>query len=119
MGKQVEVVAVLVAQPGKEASVEAVLTELAAASREEEGCIEYGFYRDRADATRVLAFEIWASSILKPNISRQGSVSSRACWLPNRSLHSARRLFRDLHGWPICVFLFGLRDPCKGNPRQG
>ena len=62
MGKQVEVVAVLVAQPGKEASVEAVLTELAAASREEEGCIEYGFYRDRADATRVLAFEIWASS---------------------------------------------------------
>ena len=34
---------------------------LAVPSREEEGCIEYGFYRDRADPTRMLAFEIWAN----------------------------------------------------------
>ncbi len=61
MGNQIEVVAVLVAQAGKEAEVEALLRGLADSSREEEGCIEYGFYRDRADATRILAFEIWAS----------------------------------------------------------
>ena len=62
MNQQVEVIAVLTAQAGKEAEVEAVLAELAEHSRKEEGCIEYGFYRDRDDATRVLAFEIWASS---------------------------------------------------------
>ena len=60
MEQQIEVVAVLVAQPGKEADVEAVLSPLADASREEEGCIEYGFYRPWADAARILAFEIWA-----------------------------------------------------------
>ena len=60
MEQQVEVIAVLIAQVGKEAEVQALLGGLADASREEEGCIEYGFYRDRADATRILAFEIWA-----------------------------------------------------------
>lgn len=61
MDEQVEVIADLRAQVGKEAEVEAVLAEVAVPSREEEGCIEYGFYRDRADATRILAFEIWAN----------------------------------------------------------
>ena len=61
MDQQVEVIASLRAKPGKEEQVEAVLAEVATPSREEEGCIEYGFYRDRADATRVLAFEIWAN----------------------------------------------------------
>ena len=61
MGKQIEVIAVLTAQAGKEAEVEAILAEVAVPSREEEGCIEYGFYRDRADPTRMLAFEIWAN----------------------------------------------------------
>ena len=48
--------------PAKENSVDALLTtleSLAKATRQEHGCIEYGFYRDSADTNCVLSFERW------------------------------------------------------------
>ena len=48
--------------PAKEDSVEALLgalESLAEATRQEPGCIEYGFYRDTADTNCVLSFERW------------------------------------------------------------
>ncbi len=48
--------------PAKEGSVEALLRELetlAEATRQEHGCIEYGFYQESSDANTVLSFERW------------------------------------------------------------
>ena len=59
MHENIYTVAVL---PAKENSVDALLTTLEAlakATRQEHGCIEYGFYRDSADTNCVLSFERW------------------------------------------------------------
>ena len=59
MHANVYTVAVL---PAKEGSIDKLLTaleSLASATRKERGCIEYGFYRDSADANTVLSFERW------------------------------------------------------------
>ena len=59
MHENIYTIAVL---PAKENSVDellATLESLAEATRQEHGCIEYGFYRDSADTNCVLSFERW------------------------------------------------------------
>ena len=48
--------------PAKEGSVDELLKELetlARETRQEHGCIEYGFYRDSSDTNTVLSYERW------------------------------------------------------------
>ncbi|MEN1678031.1 MAG: putative quinol monooxygenase [Planctomycetota bacterium] len=59
MQNNVYTIAVL---PAKAAAADALLAELrtlADATRQEAGCIEYGFYREAADSNTVLSFERW------------------------------------------------------------
>ena len=59
MHENIYTIAVL---PAKEDSVDDLLNmlqSLAHATRQEHGCIEYGFYRDSADTNCVLSFERW------------------------------------------------------------
>ena len=59
MHENIYTIAVL---PAKEDSVDELLVtleSLAEATRQEHGCIEYGFYRDSTDANCVLSFERW------------------------------------------------------------
>ena len=59
MHENIYTIAVL---PAKENSVDELLVtleSLAEATRQEHGCIEYGFYRDSANTECVLSFERW------------------------------------------------------------
>lgn len=59
MHKNVYTIAVL---PAKSDTIEKLLEtleSLAKSTRQESGCIEYGFYRDSNDANCVLSFERW------------------------------------------------------------
>lgn len=55
------VVAVLSAKPGSEDVVSGALTKLAAASREEEGCVSYALHVSRADPSTFITIEQWQS----------------------------------------------------------
>ena len=59
MSEQVHVIAVLKAKAGKADDLIAVLEELAKESRQESGCVEYGFYRDQNDSAVLVSFETW------------------------------------------------------------
>lgn len=52
-------IAVLTAKDGLIDELLTTLTSLAAATRQERGCIEYGFYRDSESNNTVLSFERW------------------------------------------------------------
>ncbi|MDE1914535.1 MAG: antibiotic biosynthesis monooxygenase [Sphingomonadales bacterium] len=56
----IDVVAVLVAKPGHEAALEAVLQACVAPSMAEPGCIFYRLNRDSAHAGRFVFLERWA-----------------------------------------------------------
>ena len=53
------VVAVLPAKPEKREELHALLVDLARASRDDAGCLSYGFYADVEDATRFVSVETW------------------------------------------------------------
>ena len=55
-------VAVLPAKENAVPKLLETLETLADATRQEHGCIEYGFYRDSADETQVLSFERWVDA---------------------------------------------------------
>lgn len=59
MSEPVYVVAVLKAKAGKVNDTIAILENLAQHSRQESGCVDYGFYRDRNDPAVILSFETW------------------------------------------------------------
>ncbi|HCJ30518.1 MAG TPA: antibiotic biosynthesis monooxygenase [Pseudomonas sp.] len=49
-------------RPEKSADFEALFSRYLAASRAEEGCIEYHMLRDAEDPTLFIFFEVWQSS---------------------------------------------------------
>jgi quinol monooxygenase YgiN len=55
------VVALIQAVPGKSALVKAELEKLTAATRMEDGCVQYDLHQDNADPHRFLFYENWAS----------------------------------------------------------
>ncbi|MEM6654587.1 MAG: putative quinol monooxygenase [Planctomycetota bacterium] len=59
MQSNVYTIAVLPAREGYADHLLGELGALAKATRQEPGCIEYGFYRDSSDGNTVLSFERW------------------------------------------------------------
>ena len=59
MHENVYTIAVLPAREGCLDGLLGMLESLAASTRQEHGCIEYGFYQDGADSNVVLSFERW------------------------------------------------------------
>jgi quinol monooxygenase YgiN len=57
----VNVVATVVARPGKESEVESRLGSLVAPSRQDAGCIRYDLHRDLDNAAVFVFYETWAS----------------------------------------------------------
>jgi len=55
------VVAVIVAKPGSEATVGAALAALVEPTRAEEGCLSYELYESEADPTTFITVELWRS----------------------------------------------------------
>ena len=62
MLNNVYTIAVLPAKEGRIEDLLAALQTLADATRQEPGCIEYGFYRDTENPNTVLSFERWADA---------------------------------------------------------
>ena len=58
---EVVVVAIGRSKEGKAEEAQALMSEVAAASNEEEGCISYTLHVDKADANRFVVVEHWAS----------------------------------------------------------
>ena len=61
MTKEIGLVAVLKAIPGKEAALEAVIRPCVEASRKDEGCLYYTAHRDLNEPGRYVFVERWAS----------------------------------------------------------
>lgn len=59
MKANVYTIAVLPAADGRADELLTTLQSLADSTRQERGCIEYGFYQDAADSNRVISFERW------------------------------------------------------------
>lgn len=59
MHRNVYTIAVLPAKAGSTDALLAELQTLAEATRQERGCVEYGFYSDAANPNTVLSFERW------------------------------------------------------------
>lgn len=59
MSEQIHVTAFFRAKSDKIEALKAVLSELAPPSRAEPGCIEYAFYQDTDDPTKIVAIETW------------------------------------------------------------
>ncbi len=59
MQQNVYTIAVLPAKEGRIDDLLNTLEALAEATRQEHGCIEYGFYQDRERSNTVLSFERW------------------------------------------------------------
>ena len=62
MHRNVYTIAIL---PGKEGAIKELIGELetlADATRREDGCIEYGFYRDTSETNTIVSFERWLDS---------------------------------------------------------
>ena len=62
MHANVYTIAILPAREGRVDELLATLESLASATRQEHGCIEYGFYRDSENSNTVLSFERWVDS---------------------------------------------------------
>lgn len=62
MDEHVHVTARFQAKPDRIEQLIDVLAELAIPSREEPGCLDYGFYQDSADKATILAIETWKNS---------------------------------------------------------
>lgn len=62
MHQNVYTIAVLPAKEGRIDDLLKTLETLAKATRQEHGCIEYGFYQDRDRPSTVLSFERWVDS---------------------------------------------------------
>ncbi len=58
------ILALIHVTPGREADLMASLTTLAAASRKEEGCIQYDMHLDNADSSFIMFYETWATKAL-------------------------------------------------------
>ena len=58
---EVAAVAIMSAQPGKEAELEAQLRTLIAASHADDGCIKYALHRAVDDPAKFVIVEKWAS----------------------------------------------------------
>ena len=59
MSEQIHVTAVFRAKSDKVEALKEVLAALAPPSRAEPGCIEYSFYQDTGDPTKIVAIETW------------------------------------------------------------
>ena len=59
--KTLTVIAILKAQPGKEAVVKQELLALIAPTRKEAGCINYDLHQDEENPARFIFHENWAS----------------------------------------------------------
>lgn len=57
----VHVVALIVPKPGKRQEVQRILLDLLAATRREEGCIQYDLLEEKANPTDFTFVERWAS----------------------------------------------------------
>ncbi len=62
MQSNVYTIAVLLAREGRLDDLLATLESLASETRQERGCIEYGFYHDSTNANTVLSFERWVDA---------------------------------------------------------
>ena len=58
---EVVVVAVATCKDGEGERMRAVMSEVAAASNEEEGCLSYVIHADKNDPSRLVVVERWAS----------------------------------------------------------
>ena len=58
---EVIVVAIAKAKEGRVEEARALMSETAAASNEEEGCLSYVIHVDKNDADRIVVVERWAS----------------------------------------------------------
>ena len=85
------IVAVVVAEAGREAFVREQMEGLVAPTRAEEGCLLYDLHVDNADPRRLLFYETWASRELwqrhmnSPHIAAykkatQGAVAEAAIY---------------------------------------
>jgi len=61
MSKTLTVIAILKAQPGKEAIVKQELLALISPTRKESGCISYDLHQDEENPARFIFHENWAS----------------------------------------------------------
>ncbi|KGF71863.1 antibiotic biosynthesis monooxygenase [Neosynechococcus sphagnicola sy1] len=57
----IRVLAHIVASPGKEAALQAVLLELIQPTRQESGCLAYELWQSPANPTQFVFVEAWAS----------------------------------------------------------
>ena len=58
---EVVVVATAKCKPGEQGRMRAVMSEVAATSNEEEGCLSYVVHADKNDGDRLVVVERWAS----------------------------------------------------------
>ncbi len=63
MTKQVKVVAVLTARPGKADALETLLLGMTTPSRAEPGCLRYDLWRDQADPIRFVLDELYVDNL--------------------------------------------------------
>lgn len=62
MSGTVHLVATLIAQPGKEATLQSALSAVLTDVRAEPGCLRYDLHRDRDDGARFVMLETWADA---------------------------------------------------------
>mgnify|MGYP001605710266 CR=1 FL=1 len=91
MGAGVKIVAVLAAREGRAAELEALLADLAVASRAEPGNLRWDVWRDQADGTRFVLDELYvdaaavalhrASPHFAAYLARIGDLAERTAWV--------------------------------------
>jgi quinol monooxygenase YgiN len=91
MNAGIKIVAVLAAREGRLGELEALLTDLAVASRAEPGNLRWDVWRDQADPTRFVLDELYidnaavaahrASPHFAAYLARIGDLATRTAWV--------------------------------------
>lgn len=91
MDAGIKIVAVLAAREGRSGELEALLTDLAVASRAETGNLRWDVWRDQADPTRFVLDELYidnaavaahrASPHFVAYLARVGDLAERTAWV--------------------------------------
>lgn len=91
MGGGVKIVAVLAAREGKAAELEAMLAQLAVASRAEPGNLRWDVWRDQGEPSRFVLDELYvdnaavaahrASPHFAAYLARVGDLAERTAWV--------------------------------------
>ncbi|AYV47479.1 antibiotic biosynthesis monooxygenase [Caulobacter flavus] len=91
MGSGIKIVAILAAREGRADQLEAMLADLAIASRAEPGNLRWDVWRDQADPTRFVLDELYidnaavaahrASPHFAAYLARIGDLAERSAWV--------------------------------------